>query len=158
MLLRALIAFLALPGVVAFLVPVLIASRFVLHFSILGAASFILGVTILLWCTVSFYVSGKGTLAPWSPPRHLVKVGLYRFSRNPMYVGVLLILLGWSLLFRSPVLGWYAMAIAIVFHVRVVLGEEPWLARTYGAEWQAYSGAVPRWLIRLPWWGHRRGA
>lgn len=150
MFLRALIAFVALPGLVAFVVPAFIASRSPFEFSISGAAMFGLGLVTLLWCVVAFYVHGKGTLAPWSPPCHLVTVGLYRFSRNPMYVGVLLVLAGWANLFLSSSLAWYAGAVALAFHLRVVLGEEPWLAKTHGAEWQRYEESVPRWLWRFP--------
>jgi protein-S-isoprenylcysteine O-methyltransferase Ste14 len=56
----------------------------------------IVGTLGLLWCVRDFYVRGKGTLAPWSPPQNLVVVGLYRYSRNPMYVCVVLVLLGWA--------------------------------------------------------------
>jgi protein-S-isoprenylcysteine O-methyltransferase Ste14 len=144
--LRALLAFVLMPGVVAFLVPALIASRSTLRFNLVGAAVFTTGTIVLVWCVVSFHVSGKGTLAPWAPPRRLVVSGLYRFSRNPMYIGVLLILMGWAVLFRSTVLVWYAIAIAVSFHLRVVLGEERWLARTHGDEWSSYKRSVPRWL------------
>ena len=58
--------------------------------------------------------------------------GLYRFSRNPMYVGVLCLVSGLALLFRSASLALYAASLLVVFHLRVVLGEEPWLARTHG--------------------------
>ncbi len=56
-----------------------------------------LGTVLLLWCVRDFYVAGRGTLAPWDPPRHLVTVGLYRVSRNPMYLAVLLVLTGWAI-------------------------------------------------------------
>jgi protein-S-isoprenylcysteine O-methyltransferase Ste14 len=94
-----------------------------------------------------FYVAGGGTLAPWAPPRRLVVVGLYRVSRNPMYVAVVVILCGWALGFRTWASWLYVLAVAIAFHLRVVLGEEPWLARTYGEQWAAYRARVPRWLI-----------
>jgi protein-S-isoprenylcysteine O-methyltransferase Ste14 len=100
----------------------------------------------LLWCVRDFYVSGRGTLAPWDPPRRVVAVGLYRYSRNPMYVGVTLMLLGWATAFAVPGLFVYAAVVAVGFHLRVVLGEEPWLARTHGAEWDEYARRVPRWL------------
>ena len=99
----------------------------------------------------SFYTEGRGTLAPWSPPRHLVVSGLYRYSRNPMYVSVVLILWGWAAGFQSRALALYALAVMVAFHLRVVLGEEPWLARTHGDAWDRYRAAVPRWL------GVRRG-
>ena len=112
--------------------------------------SFLAGLAVLLWCVRDFYVAGKGTLAPWDPPRHLVRVGLYRYSRNPMYVGVLLILTGWATSFRTPTLAIYAVVVAILFHLRVLAHEEPWLARTFPGEWPAYRSRVPRWLIRVP--------
>jgi hypothetical protein len=111
-----------------------------------GAAAFVTGVAVLLWCVWAFYASGKGTLAPWSPPIRLVTTGLYRWSRNPMYVGVLLILAGWALSFASTALAIYALAVALAFHLRVVFGEEPWLARTHGEAWRVYVKQVPRWF------------
>jgi protein-S-isoprenylcysteine O-methyltransferase Ste14 len=105
------------------------------------------GVFLLLWCVRDFYAEGKGTLAPWSPPQHLVVTGLYRVSRNPMYVAVMLILIAWAAGFRSRALTIYAVAVAIAFHLRVVFGEEPWLARRYGEQWNRYRVRVPRWLV-----------
>ena len=107
----------------------------------------LVGCVGLLWCVRDFYVFGKGTLAPWSPPRHLVTSGLYRYSRNPMYVSVLLILLGWTLAFGAlPSLGVYTAIVAVAFHVRVVLFEEPWLARTHAVAWDDYAHRVRRWV------------
>jgi protein-S-isoprenylcysteine O-methyltransferase Ste14 len=68
-------------------------------------------VVVLLWCVRDFYVSGRGTLAPWDPPKHLVVVGLYRFTRNPMYIGVLMVVGGWGLRAGSPVLGMYLVVL-----------------------------------------------
>lgn len=144
---RAVIAFLTLPGVVAFLVPGVWVWLARLHlYWPLGLALIVVGVVGLLWCARDFYVSGKGTLAPWAPPQELVVVGLYRYSRNPMYVAVAVILLGWAVTFRSASLLLYALAVMVAFHLRVVFGEEPWLARTHGALWQQYTRRVRRWL------------
>jgi hypothetical protein len=85
------------------------------------------GGFLLLWCVRDFYVEGKGTLAPWSPPQHLVVSGLYRLSRNPMYVAVLLILSGWATGFRSRALTIYAVCVAIAFHVRLSSARNPGL-------------------------------
>lgn len=104
------------------------------------------GVVLLPWCVREFHVSGRGTLAPWAPPERLVVSGPYRVSRNPMYAAVTLILVGWALACGSRALWLYAVAVAVAFHLRVVLGEEPWLARRHGAEWDAYRKRVPRWL------------
>ena len=149
---KALLAFLALPGMVAFVIPLWMAptnsGSEAVHW--LGIPVLVLGILILLWCVRDFYVAGKGTLAPWSPPRNLVVVGLYRLSRNPMYLGVLTILFGWSLWFGSRGLLMYALILVVAFHLRVVLFEEPWLARTHGSLWDDYRGRVPRWLGMLP--------
>jgi len=144
---KALLAFLALPGLVAFALPM----AWLKHSgaslaSPLGFVPWVIGVIGLLLCVCDFYVMGKGTLAPWAPPKHLVTVGLYRFSRNPMYVSVTLVLVGWAVAFASSGLWAYAACVAIAFHMRVVLGEEPWLSRTHGAEWQRYAARVPRWF------------
>jgi len=146
---RALLAFLALPGVVAFGVPVawLFASAHTRLVQPLGLVPLLGGTVGLLWCVRDFYVSGKGTLAPWAPPAQLVEVGLYRYTRNPMYLSVTLILLGWSVSFGLAGLAIYAVVVAIAFQLRVVFGEEPWLARTHGARWYEYARRVPRWLL-----------
>jgi protein-S-isoprenylcysteine O-methyltransferase Ste14 len=146
---RALFAFVACPGIVGFLVPILFVGldAFQRPFRLLGLIPLALGTVLLLWCVRDFYVVGKGTLAPWSPPRHLVAVGLYRYSRNPMYIAVNLVLLGWAIGFWSRGLLVYALAVMLAFHLRVVLAEELWLARTHGEEWERYKARVPRWLF-----------
>lgn len=145
---RALIAFVAMPGMAAFVIP----AAWLWHTSHLklvqpfGLVPVVLGLIALLWCVRDFYVSGKGTLAPWAPPERLVVVGLYRYSRNPMYVAVTLVLLGWAVSFGSMSLLAYALVVVAAFHLRVVLGEEPWLARTHGSDWGQYARRVPRWF------------
>ncbi len=149
MLIRALLAFVALPGVVAFLAPPLLvwADGGERPFRALALLPLAAGTALLLWCVREFYVSGKGTLAPWHPPRHLVTSGPYRVSRNPMYLAVGLILAGWTAGFRTLALGLYTVAVLAAFHLRVVFGEEPHLARTFRHEWERYASRVPRWLF-----------
>jgi protein-S-isoprenylcysteine O-methyltransferase Ste14 len=147
---KALTAFIVLPGVVAGVVPS------ILFFTdpwrgegyIFGLLVMAGGLFILLWCVRDFYISGKGTLAPWSPPKDLVIVGLYCFSRNPMYVGVLVLVSGWALTAGSPLLVCYFVVLATGFHLRVVFYEEPHLSKLFGAGWKSYSSSVPRWLPR----------
>ena len=150
MFLRALFAFLALPGVVALLIPAIVGMH-ELHaggqFVPVGLLPLTVGFAMLLWCVRDFYVSGKGTLAPWSPPQRLVTVGLYRYSRNPMYLAVAMMLAGWAVCFWSAILAIYTGSVMVGFHLRVVFGEEPWLARTHGAAWDEYKQKVPRWLL-----------
>ena len=149
--LRALAALLVLPGTFAGIIPALIASadhwRGNGHAA--GMAPLVAGILILLWCVRDFYVAGKGTLAPWDPPKHLVVIGLYRFVRNPMYVGLILLLIGWALLAGSFLLGGYALFFAIAFHLRVVLYEEPRLRSQFPQAWAEYAATVPRWFPRL---------
>ena len=147
---RAVVAFLLLPGTVAFLVPICLIRRGPSdpEFHVTALAPLTVGTFLLIWCVRDFYVSGKGTLAPWSPPCHLVVVGLYRWSRNPMYISVSLILLGWaaSVTVRRPLLTYAGIGI-LAFYLRVVLVEEPWLARTYREGWRHYRDHVPRWFV-----------
>ena len=143
--LHAVIAFLVLPGTVALLVPWLLRPP-AADVRSLGVPVFVSGVAMLLWCVRDFYVAGRGSLAPWAPPERLVIIGLYRLSRNPMYIAVLIILCGWAVMYASRTLWLYTMFVAIAFHLRVIFGEEPWLLRTHGAEWAAYRSDVPRWL------------
>lgn len=150
LLFRAVIAFLALPGTVAFIVPLWIAtldgSRRTFHPVSLPILA--VGIFLLLWCIRDFYVAGRGTLAPWSPPKHLVVVGLYRFSRNPMYIAVLIVLAGWAIGFGSFMLALYAGIVMTLFHLRVIFHEEPWLEREFGEQWIRYRADVPRWIGR----------
>lgn len=151
---RALLAFLALPGLVAFVAPPLFAAVDPWKRSGWGAGIGVLlaGVVALVWCVRDFYVAGKGTLAPWDPPKKLVIVGLYRHVRNPMYLSVLTLVVGWALFFGSPLVGMYVGVLAIGFHLRVTHHEELWLAAQFGQDWQSYQTAVKRWWPRLkPW-------
>jgi protein-S-isoprenylcysteine O-methyltransferase Ste14 len=144
---RALLAFLVCPGMVAFVLPLLVLTPQWPTTNWYGSAIVLSGTIILLACVREFYQAGKGTLAPWSPPKHLVTSGLYRYSRNPMYVGVVVILLGWTLAFHSRAHAIYAAVIAFVFYGRVVFFEEPWLDRTHGASWRRYRDEVPRRFV-----------
>ena len=148
MLLRAITAFVALPGIVAFAVPIGIgmSAHHPMRYVPLAATVLALGTLLLLACVREFYVTGRGTLAPWSPPRYLVTTGPYRWSRNPMYVGVVTILVGWWVSWDSRTLLIYALVVAGAFYVRVLVIEEPWAARHFGAEWEAYRAKAPRWI------------
>lgn len=149
MFLRALMAFMILPFIVAGLIPLVLASldpwsgHCFVFFGIPVAG---LGLAVLLCCVREFYVSGKGTLAPWDPPKNLVTSGPYRYSRNPMYVGVLTLICGWALLSGSPLIACYMLLFTIIFPLRVVHYEEPWLSKKFGAEWTAYCNKTQRWL------------
>lgn len=147
---RALLAFLALPCTVAGVAPALLARADpgAGPGSALALLPFTVGFAVVLACVRDFLVIGGGTLAPWDPPRRLVVVGLYRWVRNPMYLGVLGILKGWAVATGSTWLWIYLAVVAVGFHLRVVLAEEPWQERQFGDQWRAYARSVHRWL---PW-------
>jgi protein-S-isoprenylcysteine O-methyltransferase Ste14 len=153
---RALLAFLALPGLFAIVLPWWIVANDPGRgdgWPVLGAAVALLGFAVLLWCVRDFYVAGTGTLAPWDPPRRLVVVGLYRYTRNPMYVGVVTLVLGWSIAAGSRPLAIYCALGAIGFHLRVIWFEEPRLRELFGVDFERYLATVPRWLPRF--WKHK---
>jgi protein-S-isoprenylcysteine O-methyltransferase Ste14 len=150
--LRALFFVLLLPGTVAGYIPFsILRAGNLLRVPDLGLASVcaavfaITGALVLLRCVWDFFAAGKGTLAPIDPPRFLVVRGLYRFTRNPMYNGVVALILGEAWLFRSIGLAEYALLILIFFHLFVVLYEEPALESQFGESYRAYRRAVPRW-------------
>ena len=151
LLLRATFAFLALPALVAGVVPALVVQGTPVAPTMMIPAIILLtvGSVLLLWCVRDFFASGRGTLAPWDPPKHLVIVGPYRFIRNPMYVAVLTIVAGWSVLYASAWLLFYGIALAVAFHFRVRWHEEPWLQGQFGPEWEAYASRTGRWIPRL---------
>jgi protein-S-isoprenylcysteine O-methyltransferase Ste14 len=112
----------------------------------LGVVPILAGWVVLLWCAREFALRGHGTPGPWDAPRQLVISGLYRFTRNPMYVAVLTAILGQALWFHSRRVAWYALVTAIVFHLMVVLYEEPTLEGTFGREYTEYRRRVRRWF------------
>jgi protein-S-isoprenylcysteine O-methyltransferase Ste14 len=100
-------------------------------------------------CALDFAFVGKGTPAPFDMPKFLVVRGLYNYTRNPMYISVLLVLLGESALFTSTTLLEYAAMVAIFFHVFVLAQEEPTLRRKMGPAYERYCEEVPRWIPRI---------
>lgn len=105
----------------------------------------LIGTAIYLRCAWDFANKGLGTPAPIDPPKKLVVTGLYRWVRNPMYQGILLILLGECLLFPDRGLLIYTTLFALVFHAFVVFYEEPILRNRFGAPYNDYCRKVPRW-------------
>lgn len=112
-----------------------------------GLPLMVLGAAGLLWCIADFARRGRGTLAPVDPPQFVVRSGLYRVTRNPMYVAVLITLVGEALLFDSVPLAVWTAVVAVVVHLFVVLYEEPTLHRQFGDPYDAYRATVPRWLL-----------
>jgi protein-S-isoprenylcysteine O-methyltransferase Ste14 len=113
--------------------------------SALAGCIVLLGASVLLRCVWDFFSIGRGTLAPFDPPRRLVVSGLYRVTRNPMYNGVLAVVAGEAWLFGSRSLWIYAAAVFAMFHVMVIAYEEPTLDSSFGESFRIYKRAVPRW-------------
>lgn len=114
----------------------------------IGAAVMALGAATALTCGALFAVRGRGTPAPFDPPREFVAVGPYRWVRNPMYLGALLVLVGLGLWLRSPSILVLALLLAISAHLFVVNYEEPGLERRFGASYVEYKKRVNRWIPR----------
>ncbi len=147
-------AILTLPMIVAIAIPLLIGSMDSWRGirTDWGLVLVALGVLIVGWTVRDFFSVGRGTLAPWDPPRKLVTVGLFARVRNPMYIGVLTLIAGWAVWFMSPLLAGYVLVASVIFHVRVLVHEEPWAARSFPDHWATYKRHVPRWIPRLRAW------
>ncbi len=104
------------------------------------------GLGIYLTCLWEFAARGRGIPAPLDHPKQLVVTGLYRYARNPMYLGVLLVLLGEALFFRSTPFLLYAMVWLAFVHLNILLYEEPNLTRTFGDAYRHYQASVRRWI------------
>jgi len=123
-------------------------------FRLAGGMLITLGVIGLLDSFVRFAVQGVGTPAPVFPTRHLVVTGLYRYVRNPIYVAVVTTVLGEGLIFGNGMLLAYGGLVWLLFHLFVLLYEEPTLRASFGPEYQLFCAEVPRWIPRLtPWSG-----
>lgn len=113
-----------------------------------GLVPFLAGLAVILRCFADFVRRGRGTPAIYDPPRRLVIAGLYRYVRNPQYVGVVLVILGEALLTGMAALFGYAALMAVGYHLFVRYYEEPTLGRLFGESYARYQEAVPRWLPR----------
>jgi protein-S-isoprenylcysteine O-methyltransferase Ste14 len=154
---RGLLFAVLLPGTVAFCLPAVIraeAPRAGAWWA-LGWVPLLAGFVLFVWCTVRFLLAG-GTPAIFfvrglravvgEEPKTLVRAGPYRFSRNPMYVAVLLVIFGQAVVYRSTDLAVYGLIVWVLFHLTVVLIEEPHLERVHGDEYRRFRRQVRRWL------------
>lgn len=115
-----------------------------------GLVPLLAGLVVIGRCFVDFVRRGRGTPAPYDPPRELVVAGLYRYVRNPQYVGVVLVVVGEAMLSGRGVLFGYAALMAVGYHLFVRFYEEPTLGRLFGEPYARYRREVPRWLPRWP--------
>jgi protein-S-isoprenylcysteine O-methyltransferase Ste14 len=163
-LVRHALAVILLPFTVTVVVPVWLARRFGVApswpasaegwlLALLGLAALLLGAILLGACLRRFGREGRGTLAPWDPPTHLVVRGPYAYVRHPMISGVVLLLIAESLLLRSAAHLAWAVGFALVNAAYLPLVEEPGLRRRFGAAYDEYAKNVPRLIPRTTPWG-----
>ena len=117
-----------------------------------GSVVILVGAGVFVYCTGLFSTRGRGTPVPLAPPSALVATGLYRHTRNPIYLAYVGILVGEAVFVGSTSLLTYALAMFVLFHIMVVAHEEPELRRRFGADYERYRTLAPRWL-RI--WGSR---
>ena len=117
-----------------------------------GVILSLIGLILLITTIRLFIYIGKGTLAPWDSTKQLVIAGPYKYVRNPMISGVIFILLGESILFRSKYILVWATVFFIINNIYFITKEEPGLVKRFGKEYEIYKENVPRWIPRLkPW-------
>lgn len=152
--LKNLLFTLLIPGTVAVYVPLLIAHGMRVSLNpillIPGVVFLAAGTGIYLWTVWDFATAGRGTPLPADAPKKLVMHGLYRYTRNPMYLGVLTVIVGWAAVFADGWLLVYALGVAMVIYLFVILYEEPKLHQQFGAEYDTYRQKVERWLPHIP--------
>lgn len=138
-----------LPIIVLIIVPLWIEKNITIKFfpaSILGVIIMVLGLTAVTLTVSSIIRIGKGTLAPWSPSRHLVISGLFRYVRNPMIFGVLMVLIGESIAILSYRILIWAGCFFVINNIWFIIFEEPSLEKKFGEEYREYKTKVHRWL------------
>jgi protein-S-isoprenylcysteine O-methyltransferase Ste14 len=154
LLLRSLFFTILQPGVVAGLVPYLMLRRrgvalipdewVATH--LIGTVLMLIGAIVLIVCVVRFMTEGKGTISPFDPTRELVVRGLYRYSRNPMYMGVVTLLAGEAIFWWSTALAVYTVCVFVAFNLFIMLHEEPRLEHDFPEKYIEYRRKVRRWI------------
>lgn len=117
---------------------------------VVSVALALAGAGMVVWVSATFVAKGGGTPVPIDPPQNFVAEGLYRFVRNPMYFGAVLILFAESIFFRSAWILLYAAVLWLALHTFTVLLEEPQLEQRFGGTYLGYKTRTPRWIPRRP--------
>lgn len=120
-----------------------------LCFAVIGILLLVMGLTIAVWTMILFNNIGKGTAAPWNPPKKLVVEGPYCYVRNPMITSVLLILLGEYFLLNAVQIIWWLLLFFLINNIYFSLFEEKQLENRFGDKYKEYKKNVPRWIPRL---------
>ena len=149
--LKTIIFTIVFPGTIALYIPYRLRgpnAHIIPALAIFGVEFLLAGAAVYLWCAWDFATFGRGTPLPLDAPKQLVARGLYRSVRNPMYLGVLLVIFGQALSYGLLDMLLYGLGVALAFHLFVILYEEPALKRKFGDSYKQYLEAVPRWIPR----------
>jgi protein-S-isoprenylcysteine O-methyltransferase Ste14 len=156
-LLSQLIGLAILPGIVLILIPGFLIAGFGNAIEMnynpwamgLGTVVLVLGLLLMFLSFRLFFRVGMGTIAPWDPTKQLISQGIYRYVRNPMILGVVLVLLAESVLTSALIISLWAGLFWIGNHFYFVISEEPGLAKRFGESYIQYMHTVPRWLPKI---------
>jgi protein-S-isoprenylcysteine O-methyltransferase Ste14 len=151
--LKTILFMLLVPGVLLVLLPCALIGKDVALFTFgvfhwLAVPFWAVGAASMLWCAWVFTVRGRGTPSPTDPPRELVVSGLYQYVRNPIYISVVIFLLGYVLWYPTLSILLMPALVALSSHLFVIFYEEPHLRKTFGTTYEDYCKSVPRWLPR----------
>ena len=153
---KTLVFLVLVPGTVTVVLPYMIVKNSQLGTIIqplfphnLGLIPMLAGLAVCLWCFWDFIDKGEGTPSPFDPTIRLVVKGLYRYVRNPMYIGIVLVIFGEAIICSSVPLILYSIILFVFFHISVVYYEEPKLRSEFGEKYDNYLISVPRWIVRF---------
>jgi protein-S-isoprenylcysteine O-methyltransferase Ste14 len=151
-LIKTLLFTLVMPGTIGVYVPRALknnATKVPAFFEWTAVGLLLCGVAIYLWCAWDFVSKGLGTPLPVDAPRVLVVKGLYRFTRNPMYVGVLSVIFAQAIYYGSTLIAVYGCFVFAMIYLFVRLYEEPTLKKLFGSQYEEYCRTVPRWFLPM---------
>jgi protein-S-isoprenylcysteine O-methyltransferase Ste14 len=109
----------------------------------------VLGTAIIVQCSVDLIRRGGGTPAHFDPPKQLVLSGIYRHVRNPIYLGAVIVQIGYILWFGSVAAILYTLLYILAFHILIIFIEEPILKNSFGSAYEEYQKRVPRWVPKI---------
>ncbi len=149
--LKTILFMLLIPGLLLGVIPIWLVQTDAAIFSFgvmrwLAVPFWTAGTAIMVWCAWAFTVRGYGTPSPTDPPKEPVVSGLYRYVRNPIYIGVVILLLGYVFWYPSRAILLMPVIVAVSSHLFVIFYEEPHLRKTFGAAYKEYCKDVPRWI------------
>lgn len=146
---KAVLSVITLPGVIIAVLPFSLEFIFYEPGTIYFGALISYGIAwmLIIYCTSLFARKGRGTITPWSPPTKLVVSGPFMLTRNPIFLAMIIGNISLAIFFNSLILIIYSLVATIIFHIRVVFHEEPFLAKEHGEQWYKYCQLTTRWFL-----------